>query len=415
MYVSSRSARRARALRASVCCVWALLPLVPGMVAHGEEFLPENVQIHGFASMSYLKSDENNFFGDSENGSFEFYELGVNGSWAPRPDLQFSIQGVVRDAGAGDNGSLRVDYGFMDYSFLASATDLWGVRIGRILNPFGFYNETRDVAFTRPSILLPQSIYFDRARTLALSSDGVQIYGERRTNAGDFYLQVGYARPRTGDEQLKLDIFRREVPGELEGALPSWFARAMFESFGGTWRFGLSAAEVNADYEPASAADLPGGRFTFTPLVFSGQFNQDRWSITAEYALRKTELTDFTPAIPDVSFTGESYYVQGTYRFAPKWEGFIRYDALYLDKSDRDGSKLEASGRGPSHNAFARDWTAGVRWDVTDNFMLRAEYHNVDGTAWLTSADNPDILIPDKWDDVSRRWNLFALLASFRF
>jgi hypothetical protein len=389
-----------------------------------ETRLPESVQIHGFASQAFLKTDDNEYFGDSTDGSFEFYELGINGSWAPRPDLQFSLQLVSRDAGAGDNGSLRVDYGFMDYSFIASATDLWGVRVGRIVNPFGFYNDTRDVAFTRPSILLPQSIYFDSARSLALSSDGIQIYGERRTDAGDFFFQFGYARPRAGDKEFKLAVFRADLPGKLEGALPSMFARAMYESIGGAWRFGVSAVQPRVTYSSrfpfpsfnaeGQLADLPDGRFEFSALYFSGQYNSDRWSLTGEYALRKTELSDFGPGIDD-SFTGESYYLQSTYRFAPKWEGFLRYDVLYWDRDDRGGTKWEAARRGPYHSAFAKDWTAGIRWDVTDNFMLRAEYHNVDGTGWLPIADNPDLIDRNSWDNVSRRWNLFALLASFRF
>lgn len=395
---------------------WALLMLVPGMVAYGQDALPENVQIHGFASQAYIKTNENSFFGDSENGSFEFYELGVNGSWAPRPDLQFSLQLVARDAGSGDNGALRVDYGFMDYSFVATPTDLWGVRVGRIVNPYGFYNETRDVAFTRPSILLPQSIYFDSARSLALSSDGVQLYGERRTEAGDVLLQLGYARPRTDDVNFEFDVFRGDRPGDLEGALPSMFARALYESFGGAWRVGVSAVRVNVDYNARFPfpADLPDGRFTFSSIVFSAQYTSERWSLTGEYALRKSEFRDFAP-LPDASFTGESYYLQGTYRFSPKWEGFVRYDVLYWDRDDRDGTKWQAEGRGPYHSAFAKDWTAGVRWDVTDNFMLRAEFHNVDGTGWLPGADNPALFDPARWNEVSRRWNLFGILASLRF
>ena len=403
----------------------ALLALLPASHVNAGEILPDDVQIHGFASQSFIKTDHNSFFGDSENGSFEYYELGVNGSWAPRPDLQFSLQVVARDAGAGDNGSARVDYGFMDYSFISNATELWGLRLGRIINPYGFYNDTRDVAFTRPSILLPQSIYFDSARSLSLSSDGVQLYGEHRSDEGDLLLQLGYARPRTGDINFKYDVFRRDVPGKLDGALPSFFARALYETFDSRWRFGVTAARVNTDYTARypyptffpdeELADLSDGRFLFTPIILSAQYNSERWTFTSEYAWRKAEFFDFQD-IPDQSFIGESYYLQGTYRITPKWEAFLRYDVLYWDKDDRGGTHWERDlRRGPYHSAFAKDWSAGVRWDVTENFMLRAEFHNVDGTGWLPVADNPAIIDPEQWDSISRRWNLFAMLASFRF
>lgn len=54
-----------------------------------------------------------------------------------------------------------------------------GVRLGRVKNPFALYNETRDVIWTRPGVLLPQSIYFDALalRQPEISSDGGILYG----------------------------------------------------------------------------------------------------------------------------------------------------------------------------------------------------------------------------------------------
>ena len=115
---------------------------------------------------------------------------GLGRSSQPRSDLQFSLQAVSRWAGEADEGDPRIDYGLVDYSFVSDADNLWGIRLGRTINPIGLYNDTRDVAFTRPSIFLPQSIYFDSARNLFISADGVQTYGERRTAIGDFFLQL---------------------------------------------------------------------------------------------------------------------------------------------------------------------------------------------------------------------------------
>jgi hypothetical protein len=87
----------------------------------------------------------------------------------------------------------------------------------------------------------------------------------------------------------------------------------------------------------------------------------------------------------------------------------LRYDVLYADREDRDGKEYAASTRAPAHSRFAKDWTVGLRWDVTPSFMLRAEYHRVDGTAWLPGLDNPNALATE------RKWDLFGLLGSFRF
>lgn len=103
-----------------------------------------------------------------------------------------------------------------------------------------------------------------------------------------------------------------------------------------------------------------------------------------------------------MSFTGESYYFQGVYRFNKKWEGVLRYDVLYTDKNDRSGKAFARStgGQRPAHSRFAKDITVGLRFNVTPSFMLRAEYHRVNGTAWLSTLDNPDS------SATSQHWNL---------
>ena len=136
--------------------------------------LPESVQIHGFASLGYFNTTGNNFFGNTKSGGdVDFWELGINGSWRPLTNLQLSLQVVSRQAGKTDDGDLRIDYGFLDYGFVSDIDNLWGVRLGRVVYPYGLYNDTRDMAFTRPSILLPQSIYFDVNRQLSLSGEVV--------------------------------------------------------------------------------------------------------------------------------------------------------------------------------------------------------------------------------------------------
>ena len=117
----------------------------------------------------------------------------------------------------------------------------------------------------------------------------------------------------------------------------------------------------------------------------------------------------FQHSFPDVAFTGESYYFQGMYRVSSKWEAFLRYDVFYADRDDRDGAKTEALFGIPSQNLFAKDWTIGARYYVTPALMVAAEYHYVYGAGWLPRQDNPDLTATDK------KWDLFAVLVSYRF
>ena len=147
-------------------------------------------------------------FGHSEgDGSLDFIEAGINASWTPLPRLQLAVQGLFRRAGAGHESDFELDFGLMDYALLSTEDKQLGFRLGRIKNPLGLYNDTRDVAFTRPSILLPESIYLDISREAFVSADGAHVYGELRSRWGDFSLQFGGVLPRVDNLDYELGIF----------------------------------------------------------------------------------------------------------------------------------------------------------------------------------------------------------------
>jgi len=373
--------------------------------------LPETVQIHGFASQTYLYSTGNNYFGHSTNmGSLDFTELGINGSWRPLPQLQTSLQVVYRRAGATDDKNVRIDFGFLDYSFLSNADNVLGIRLGRVVNPFGLYNDTRDMPFTRPSILLPQSIYFDVNRNFALSGDGVQVYGEQRSRYGDFFLQVNGFYSRTDDPDLKV-VLSGNFPGSIDPR-PSWLARLMYEWDSGRVRLGVTSGTLSGKYAPKGGKlNLQAGTFDFSPILFSAQYNEEKWSLTSEYAIRPLSLHGFGPLLPDTDTTGESYYVQGTYRFTESWEAFLRYDVLYWNTSDRNGKKTSAASGGaiPNYRRFAKDITTGLRWNITPSIMVRAEYHYINGTGWISELENRDAA------NTSQYWHLVGMSFNLRF
>ena len=376
--------------------------------------LPDNVQIHGFTTQGYLNTTgNNNVFGNSnqDSGTFGFREVGLNASVQLLPNLLISAQGLHRHAGHGSQ-DIRLDYGLIDYRAYSGENSHFGIRAGRIKNPLGFYNETRDVAHTRPSILLPQSIYFDRTRNLAMAADGGHVYGETRTNKGDFSYQFGVVMPTAGGAATESAFLGRDMPGKLSSNV-SYVGRGMYEYGGGRVRLAVSGAQVNLGYDPGASDPLRAGSILFVPIIFSAQYNAERWSFTSEYAIRYSEFSNFG-AIPNLNFTGESYYFQGTYRFAPKWEAVIRYDALYTNRDDRSGKDYAAQTGRQAFNRFAKDVTTGLRWNITPSFMLAAEHHYVNGTAWLAPLDNPN-LGTVAGGQHSQHWHLFAVQGSYRF
>jgi hypothetical protein len=102
---------------------------------------------------------------------------------------------------------------------------------------------------------------------------------------------------------------------------------------------------------------------------------------------------------------------------------YARYDEQIRDAKDRHGdhaaaasARTSAQSGGlvpaqPGHYFFARDWTAGTRYDITDNVSAWGEFHYVDGVAWVNPLDNPGF----NHGTADRYWNFLAVMLAYRF
>ncbi|MGH8507120.1 MAG: hypothetical protein ACREVH_00160 [Gammaproteobacteria bacterium] len=242
----------------------------------------DGFHIHGFLSQGYFFTSDNNLFGSSERGgSLDFTEIGVNASWLPLPNLQLAAQLLSRRAGEGEGheGEIELDFGLADYTAVATADRRLGVRLGRVRLPFGIYNETRDVAFTRPSILLPQSIYFERTRELALSGDGAMFFGEQRSPWGNFVLELGPFLPRVDNQDTELAVFGLEPPGDLESRW-SFIGRLKYETPGERLLLAVTGVHLEIGYGPRFSPpdDFGPGTETFDPVIYSAQYKAEHCS-----------------------------------------------------------------------------------------------------------------------------------------
>ena len=364
-----------------------------------------NFQVHGFLSQGYVNTTSNNFFGESEDGSFDFREIGINASYRLTPQVMVSAQLLSRTAGEMDNGSPNLDYGQIDYTPVSNEQGRAGIILGRFKNPMGFYNETRDVASTRPSIFVPQVIYWDRVRNMVLSSDGGLIYADLHSDLHSFYLKLF-----TGKTPIDENVEKSYFPARLEPSLDqrglTTGGRLLYEWDGGVFRLALSGATLSMDGEMAGG--LLTGTFDIDFWIASAQYNNGPFSLTMEYMNEPLSYEGFMGIMDVANTTADGYYLQGSYRISADWEFLTRYEEGHLDKNDRDGSDVNIPGTLP-HNHFIRMWTLGLLWEPTENLMLRTEFSRADGTMFLSNLENPNLL------DTERRWNMFAFLLSYSF
>lgn len=386
-----------------------------------------DLQVHGFVSQGWVLSSGNNVNGSSDDahGSAEFRELGVNASWRPLGALLVSAQMAAVEAGKAIDEDVVLEYGLLDYTVLQGERGRVGGRLGRLKLPIGFYNDTRDVVFTRPGIFMPNSVYLDvnGARTFGyFSLEGAGLYGDWFAGRHAVYAELLAAPGQELDDAAENAILRAQAGGkfELDGGV---VGRLSDDYDGGRWRVALSALKADLSYVPDGSAFGPSnlftlpGQFDFDQAVLSLQYNGERASLTGEVVLRRIEIDDISPA-PFIGAGAQDpagWYLQGAYRVAPRWQALLRYDEQVRDVHDRHG--YEQQGQPviglARHYYFARDWTVGLRHDLLPNVALWAEYHYVDGVGWVNPLDNPGFSAPP--GNADRYWNLVSVMLGLRF
>ena len=410
-----------------------------GLPAHADDWLTQN-HFEAFLSQSFVHSSDHNFLSQSDDAaSVDLWEAGALYSTKLYKDLGFSGQILGRKVSEASGNDVRVDYAFLSQA-LYSDKDIQLIgRLGRIRSSYGFYNETRDIPHTRTGIFMPQSIYYDRTRNSFYSADGIEFFVSKGFDEKQLSFQVFLSKPVIDDEEIK--EASQLSPSNLKGD-KSLLAKLAYGSEFEGWRAALTyyRPEYTIDVNPTlafSPADLgfPSGpsvsvqaygdnsAFYSETVLSSLEYNQLDWSITVEYArgkidskvnldLEKTIANSPFPALnsaqldlvrqfaaQNIKFLGyeESFYLQGLYRWSDAFETYLRYDYNRL----RDVSYADPEG----HSV---DINIGTSWRPNHNWLVRGEFHYVDGWSRLFSRDNP---VPK----TNRYWTAAALQIAYRW
>lgn len=412
----------------------------------------EKFALNGVFTQAMFHTNDNNYYGHTDDDvSFDYTQALFNVSWKVLPKLRLAGQAIYQDLGDLKEEELDADYLFADYQFMSSSNATLGLRLGRYKNPYGLYLETSDIIFTRPSILLPQSVYTQTARDTLISSDGLLFYSDIFTDKGTYSIHLAKGIPRV-DEVPVLPGITSEFQGEFSNERLT-AAGVFFESATGDWRMGLSGIygeagyKIKTDSAPDSLAYLMGSQlgipvsqvealrsqlvisdidsdFKVTEIVFSSQYVYNRWTFTGEYAWLNVDI-QFKPihysTVPSspiqisgdfstgVNTWGYGYYLQVENKLSDSITGFLRWDSLVIDRNDKDGSKAAETTGATAYDRFGDSVSTGARFQVSKNILLNAELHYIEGINWLPYTETPNR------QQASKYWTLLAFALSFRF
>ena len=345
-----------------------------------------------FVSQTAIYSSDYNFLSQSNDKvSLDLWEAGALFSASMVHDISFSAQLLGRKVSEYSDEDIRLDYAFLSYPFYSDYRQTLGVRVGRIRSSYGFYNETRDIPHTRTGIIMPQAVYFDKTRNSFFSSDGIEFYGFR--DFGEFSdqrlgFQLFISQPLEDKEEAQeaASLKARNLDGDK-----SILAKISYGSE--IEGFRLAFTYYRPEYDDNAS-------FYSENLVTSIEYNTLNWTLTAEYIRHK-----FFTKIPILGSSGfksenafyeEAYYLQGLRRISQQWEVYARYDATQLRGS----------------NAYWTDFNdinAGLSFRPDEHWLIRTEFHYIQGRARLFARDNKYYVAePNYWHagmlQIAYRW-----------
>jgi len=411
-----------------------------------------NVDIHGFISQGYIQTTDNNFFGPTEDGSFQFNEAGINFSSDVSDRLRVGLQFFARDFGSLGNNEVTIDWAFADYTF----TEWANFRAGKIKMIHGLYNTSRDVDMLRTSVFLPQSVYNEGWRDSINAMNGFEYYGyapagavgsfEYHAQVGTFNLDDDGAEIRLLEDQLPA-LMQFDVHGiEVESIYAGGF---LWESPLEGLRMGASGWQLTFDGTISSEllAASPTNPPYVGPVVPDSIIDvvQTGWTTSIEYAIGdlvfSTEYNRINYDLDDADlgidkdFDSEGYYGMLTYRFCDWFELGTYYSEYYANRDDKDGDKgratwdnglaLDGSSLpgaqggyppGQDYRAYLKDLALSLRFDITENWILKVEGHKMQGSAiMLNSDDNTALYSGVMGPSYEEDWYLYTAKVSYSF
>jgi len=374
----------------------------------------QDFQLHGFVAQGLIDVDGSDFVNDDGELSAELTEIGLNASYQLTSKFRLAGQVVYLDGGNRYAQGARVDYALIDWSALT--TENWQVNIylGRFKNNHWLYSSSRDIPFARPSIILPQSVYFDGFRDIAVGSDGIASKVSYSSDSyGNFDWQFSYGSSPLSDEQTT-NVLSELAQGTTEqdyDTQTSLYWQPAFSS----WRFGLSLLDATFTYDSAGQGindAFADSDFSFQFYTLNALYEGEKWEFSGEVYQQRFTIDGFYYPGFELDNIGQGYYLQSRYKLSDKITLLARYEDFYLNKDDKDGKKQEQNTGGlvPYYFGFHKDITLGLNYDITSNFSARMEYHWVRGAGRLTPVVVPNTQINDSED-----WQMWAVQLMYWF
>lgn len=362
---------------------------------------------HGFVAQGLVQAADSNAVNNSGNASAALTELGLNAKWQRYDKFKIAGQVVYLNGGNRYPEGVRLDYLFADISVIDRFDHQLNLYLGRYKNQHWLYSSTRDVPFTRPSIILPQSVYYDVFRDIAVASDGIAVKGYRQHQYGELEYNWSFGATSISDAQGQL-LLGPLIRGRARQKYVHQ-ASVFWQPADSQATYGISLLDSEFEYKPAESDLFSSGDMTVQRVMLNWRYQLENWELAAEVTQERLSINGFYQSGFAQTQFGWGGYVLARYRFLHGLTAIASVDYYTRDKDDRHGSNLQTAGI-PAHFGYQHTLMLGLSYDFATRWRLQAEQHWVEGTGRLSPSLMPDLALNNQ-----RHWQVWALQLMYWF
>ncbi len=401
-----------------------------------------DVQIHGFVSQGYLKTTDNNVYGTTTTagGTFDFNEIGVNFTATPIDRLRVGVQIFAQNVGKYGEGKPQIDWAYGEYELPTGKSDCSAsLSAGRVKTSHGLYNDYRDLDMTRTGVFLPDSVYSTTYRDFSIAVNGAEVNGTMNGGFGSLHANAYIGGQNVAADSAIADRFNaaatvssvdnitveRADGGGLEWTTPidglrfkgsvihvTHMLADVTTASGTTLAEPVPGMTIDSTIPKSWQIDLThyinwivGGEYQVGNFTFASEYsnafyqvdiNLPAYSYTAPPALGGPGTT--VAQQQHISNRTQGAYVNGSYRFHPKWEASLMGTWSY---------SKNYNGTADAVADFKRAGIIALRFDPTEHWLIKAEFQRNCGALGLYAPENPN--------GMTEYWNLFAVKTTFDF
>lgn len=325
------------------------------------------LNIHGYFSQAYAKSSHYQVYGIPKSGSSDIRSLALQFRYDASAQNTMIIQFNHRRSGnspiMAENSSLSLDWAFFEHRFANNIS----LKIGKILLPYGLFNELRDVGVLLPFYQAPSVVYTE-GKNIGETIDGISFsytFDRFLPWVFDIHLSGGHwewlewqkmAIPNTDMivEVVETAHIERAVGTQLVLHTPVDGVRLAFGGYSGKITGGINFTKDR--YGEQHFLSLSGS--------IEGEFDR---------VFAHTEFSRFSTN--EMAMVSNAYYVQAGYKlFGKTW---IQLQSQFLNLNDLPVPAplipmVQATAKDIE---ITRDNAIGIRYFISSNFVFKTELH----------------------------------------